>query len=367
MKRYILAVVAIVFIHLEIQACSICGDGFQRRQTLRQRFTDAKIVLFGKLRNPKPGADGLSGTTEFHTTQALKADSKLATPAMIIVPRYYPLIGATPNEYLFFCSIADGKIALESGESATGALVEYLLESLKAGKDALAYFHSHLESKDEGIAADAFLEFAQASDKDIAAMAKRFNRVLLRAWIIDDKVPQERVGVYALMLGLSGTADDAHWLVKVLKESRTERVTANLGGLIAGLIALDPGRGWPILNETLAAKNYSDRFSAIGCLRYEQNTRGKESREAILKSCAILLDDKDLCDIAIDDLRRWAWWDLTPQILKLFQDKSSPLLKRGIVRYALSCPHDDAKSFIRKLRVSDPNLIARVEASSKKK
>jgi hypothetical protein len=333
MKRLNLAVAAVFIFTDAAAACSICGDGFLRQQSLRQHFADAKLVVHGRLENPKPGPDGVSGTTEFPIATTLKAEAGFTVPAIMIIPRYYPIIGATPSEFVFFCAIAEGKADPVLGVPATAAAAKYLAEAATAKN--LAFFLSHLESKDETIAADAFLEFARASDADIAALAGKFDRAKLRKWIAE--ADESRVGVYALMLGLSGTVDDAAWLAGLLKD------------------------------QALKSPLYSERLSAVGCLRYLQATRAKESREAILKACATLLADADLCDLAIDDLRRWGWWDLTADVLKLFTEKASPLVKRGIVRYALSCPDADAKAFVERVRGSDPKLLAKVEESLNRK
>jgi hypothetical protein len=349
----------------------ICGDQFAARQTLRQRYADAKLVLRGELRNPKANADGVGGTTEFHVTQTLKGD---AAPRMLLIPRYLPVIGQTPPDYFFFCTMTDGKVDPLHGLPATATLASYLSDAAKLdakdARTAMAFFFKHLESSDETIALDAFLEIAKASDRDLIAAAAGFDRAKLRSWISDEKVPGERLGVYALLLGLCGTADDAAWLSKQLAAAPLpERYSGNLGGLLAGLAILDPQRGWPLIHATLATKDgpVTHKLSVIGTLRYFQATRPKESREQVLKGLQSLLDQPDLADVAIDDLRRWAWWDLTNAVLKCFdkQGYASPLMRRGIVRYALSCPNAEAKTFVEKVRASDPKLIAKVEESLK--
>jgi hypothetical protein len=40
-------------------------------------------------------------------------------------------------------------------------------------------------------------------------------------------------------------------------------------------------------------------------------------------------------------------------------------VKRCIVRYALSCPNDDAKKFVAGVRQSDPKLVETVEEQLK--
>ena len=44
---------------------------------------------------------------------------------------------------------------------------------------------------------------------------------------------------------------------------------------------------------------------------------------------------------------------------------AAPIVRRGIVRYALTCPNDDAKRFIASVRQTDPKLVAAVEEALK--
>ena len=71
--------------------------------------------------------------------------------------------------------------------------------------------------------------------------------------------------------------------------------------------------------------------------------------------------------MAADDLRRWGWWDLTPEVLKHFDSPThaAPIVRRGIVRYALQCPTEEAKRFVAAVRQKDPKLVEKVEESLK--
>ncbi|CAN5387856.1 hypothetical protein BH11PLA2_BH11PLA2_08410 [soil metagenome] len=371
--RFTTALVVILFSSSVALPCSFCGDGFAKRQTFRSHFNDAKLVVAGVLKNPKANADGLGGTTEFHVTNTLKAADGVDAK-VIIIPRYLPIIGATPADYLFFCAITDGKIDPVHGVASSGALEKYLTTAAKLPgnkpAESLAFFFAHLDSHDEAISNDAFLEFAKASDADLTAAAKAFDRTKLRTWIADAKVPEDRLGVYALLLGLNGTADDAAWLTQQLTATpRPERYSTHLGGLLAGLTVLDPARGWPLIQKMLADKEcpFIEKLSLLGTLRFFQTTRPKESHEQILAACKVLLKDGDFADLAMDDLRRWGWWDLTDMVLANFGQPgfTSPMARRGIVRYALTCPNAEAKAFVEKVKLSDAKLVATVEASLK--
>jgi hypothetical protein len=139
----------------------------------------------------------------------------------------------------------------------------------------------------------------------------------------------------------------------------------SFGGLLAGYILLSPKEGWGlavgVLND--AKQSYMVRLSTLGTVRFFQATRGAEYKADVLKCCAALLPHGDLADQAIDDLRRWGYWELTTEVLAQFPKSThaAPIVRRGIVRYALCCPDDASKQFVAALRQTDPKLVKHVE------
>ncbi len=102
-------------------------------------------------------------------------------------------------------------------------------------------------------------------------------------------------------------------------------------------------------------------------MRFFQATRGSDCKAEVLKCCAALLPDGDLADQAVEDLRRWGWWDLSADVFAQFAKPThaAPIVRRGIVRYALCCPSGDAKAFVATARQTDPKLVAGVEETLK--
>src|SRR5207247_10470875 len=88
-------------------------------------------------------------------------------------------------------------------------------------------------------------------------------------------------------------------------------------------------------------------------------------RREVLNGMSLVVPQGDMADMAIEDLRQWQWWDLTADVLAQYAKKShaSPLIRRSIVRYALVCPHVQAKQFVAKLRQSDAAVVKDVEES----
>jgi hypothetical protein len=355
-------------------ACTFCGDNIRARQTLRMQFAQAKVVAYGTLKNPRVDPKTDEGFTDLHAKSLLKDDPLRGNQSAFVLRGYIPVIGETPTEYIAFCTVANGKLDASFGIPANAVVVEYLKGAAKLNDaDAptrLAFFFKYLASTDATIAADAFVEFARATDADITKSAKYFDPAVLRKLIADEKTPSERLGVFAFLLGTCGTPTDAAFFANMLKQSPLpERVQESFGGLLAGYVLLSPKDGWAFTANILANEkaSFSIRLSCINTVRFFQATRGTDCKAEVLKCCAALLPQGDLADQAIEDLRRWGYWDLSAEVFSQFgkPTHSAPIVKRCIVRYALCCPTNDAKIFIAGVKQSDPKLVATVEEQLK--
>lgn len=369
MNRLPFVVLILVVAAAEARACTFCSGPIRSQPTLRMRYAAAKIVAHGTLKNPRFDAAD-RGYTDFHFGTLLKDDAARRNAKSLVLPQYLPVIGDTPPDYLLFCEVVEGKLEPQPGLASRPAVVEYLkaaaaLDSKDPVK-SLTFFFQHLDSADATVSADAFLEFARASDAEILKASAAFDPVKIRKLIANPDSPLERLGVYAFLLGVCGKAEDAAFLAGLLKQNPLpERTASAFGGLLAGYILLDPKNGWPLAATILADEKLgiSVRLSAIGTVRFFQATRAAECKADVLKCCAALLPCGDLADQAIEDLRRWGWWDLTKDVLAQFgkPTHAAPLMKRGIVRYALSCMNEDAKTFVASLRQTEPKLVKDVE------
>ncbi|MFO0936131.1 MAG: hypothetical protein U0798_06390 [Gemmataceae bacterium] len=357
-----------------LNACTFCAGGYANRQTFRERAKDATIIVHGKLADPQFGPDG-KGTTDLVVTTQLKSDDKLVTPAKVKIPQYLPVVGDTPRDYLLYAGVVEGKIDIVSGVSVPPESVSYVKEAmgLPAGDATkrLAFYFRHLDSKDPTISGDAFLEFAKASDREIAQAAAAFDVAKIRQWLADPKTPAERLGVYAVLLGLCGKSGDEQAIQALLTTSpRPERVSSNLGGLLAGLTLINSKAGWKQIGDLVTNANapLDERLFALGTIRFFEQTREKETKSEILAIYKSLLAQGDLADMAVEDLRRWGWWNLTAEVLKPFDAKTppAPILRQAIVRYALTCQDEASQAFLQRVRKSDPALVERVEEGLKR-
>jgi hypothetical protein len=77
-----------------------------------------------------------------------------------------------------------------------------------------------------------------------------------------------------------------------------------------------------------------------------------------------ILNQGELADIAIEEMRTWKIWDHTDQIIKLYNMKGfdAPIVQRSILRYALSCPETpSSKAFVAERRKQEADLVKEVE------
>ncbi len=348
-------------------ACTFCAGGAANRSTLREHLALAPIVAFGALADARIDPDGRNGATDFTPSRVLK--SPLPPGVRVTLPRYLPPVVGSPTGYLLFAAGTPAKPDPLHGLFATPAAVEYVaaIQKLPTGvTPRLAFAFGHLASPDPVIAADAFLEVAKASDAEVTAARGVLKPAVLRKLLADPATPADRHGVYALLLGLCATPADAAWLRDALAaKPPAPAVRDNLGGYLCGLTLADPTAGWPRIEAVLTdpARPFADRLSAIGAVRYFQATQ-PASRPAVVQCYRGLLPHADLADVAVDDLRRWGYYEATADVLALFDKPThaGQLVRRQIVHYALASPSPEAAAFVARVRAADPKLVAAVEA-----
>ncbi len=370
MKALWLASGSILLVGLSYsQACSLCGAKLQQAPTFRQEaaLDTARVIVIGTAEN----AQLTTRTTDLRITDVLRSAPELKDKKVITVKRYLPAADAkNPPRYLVFCDIFRGEFDPFRGvELKNAEAVEYARRILKLdAKDTtnnLLFFFHYLDHADPEIARDAFLEFAKASDSDIAGVAKRLDATKLRRWLAARETPPERLSVYALLLGACGADADARTLRDMLDRA-DERSVNSYDGILAGYIHLRPREGWDLAQSLLrdGRKPMLIRLAAARTLGYFHGARPKESSDNVLKCLDAMIAEGELADIAIENMRRWNIRSRTRDILALYGKKGfdAPLIKRTIVRYALCCKGDaTAEAFVQARRGEDAELVTGVE------
>jgi hypothetical protein len=222
------------------------------------------------------------------------------------------------------------------------------------------------------VALDAYREFARADYKDYKDMARSLPAATLAKWLRDPKTPPYRYGLYGSLLGLCGHAEDAKLLHDIIQDPQ-KRMGSGLDGLLAGYITIDPKEGWGYVQGILkdGKQEFLMRYAALRTARFLWDQRPDlVSKTDLVKGISLLLQQPDMADFAIEDLRKWQQWKDTDCVLDLFTKDSYnlPVVRRAILRFALQSNHPRAAAFVTEQRrrdaewVSDTEELLRLEA-----
>jgi hypothetical protein len=351
-------------------SCSLCSN--LQAPTIREEAGQpgARLILAGTLANARLEAGG-NGVTDLRITDVLRKDDWLAGRKVVELPRYLAVSDEkNPPRFLVFCDIFKGRLDPYRGIPVrNAAAVEYAKKAMaldtRERERNLPFFFDYLENEDPVVAQDAFFEFAKATDAEVDRVARKLRPEKLREWLKDPRTPKERLSLYAVLLGGCGGEADADFLHAMLTDA-TERSLAAYDGLLAGYIHLRPKDGWALAVNSLADRQRPllTKIGVLRTVRYYHGSQADESRPRVLEAMAAVLPQHDLADIAIEDLRRWKLWDLTPEVLSLYGKTgyTAPIMRRAIVRYALSCTgRAEAERFVAECRRSEPDLVKEIE------
>ena len=107
------------------------------------------------------------------------------------------------------------------------------------------------------------------------------------------------------------------------------------------------------------------RYAALRAVRFFwENRTDVIDKKEVVAAAALLLEQADIADLAIEDLRKWQQWQCADQIIALRHKPAfnAPIIGRAILRYALSCPkNDQARQFIEEMRKKDPETVKDAE------
>jgi hypothetical protein len=352
------------------RACPFCTS---QGATLTTEANQAGLIVFGTLANPKLDPNEFNqGTTDMTIEAVVKDHPFLTGKKTITLPRYVPP-DVKPTKYLVFCEIFKDKLDPYRGLAVPtdSKIAEYLKGALAIKeKDAatkLKYFFQYLDAAESEVSADAYMEFGNSDYKDYRDMAAKLPPEKVVGWLKDPNTPPFRFGLYGSMLGHCGKAEHAAVLRDMLDDPK-KRFSSGMDGILAGYVMLSPKEGWEYVRGQLKdpEKEYLVRYAGLRAVRFFWELRNDViDRDEAAKAVALLLDQADICDLAIDDLRKWGRWEMSDRILGLAEQKSHniPIIRRAILRYALCCPPENKKAaeFVKEQRAKDPERVKDVE------
>ncbi len=352
-----------------VTACPFC---VMQGQPLTTEVSQATLVAFGDLTNPVGTPDG-GGTTDLIVSAIIKSPRKFEGHKTIKLDRFYECPPNNKYRYLVFCDDLNGKLdpykilAVERSADMGAYLKGALAHKDQKIADRLRFFFDYLDNPDLEISQDAYKEFANASYNDYHEMAKSLPADRIAGWLKDrERTPAYRIGLYASMLGHCGNRQHAE-LLRSLLDDPVHKVGSGVDGLMAGYVMLEPREGWAYLEGVVgdSKKEFMLRYAALRALRFIYDYQPvKIDRKELVGAVAKLLNQGDIADLAIDDLRKWHCWDMTPRVLEVQQTPAykQQIVQKAMLRFCLSAKGvDAAQRYVDEQRKKDPTRVQDVE------
>ncbi len=217
-----------------------------------------------------------------------------------------------------------------------------------SASERLPYFIGFLEDPDPLLSIDAWSEFAHSTYDDVKSVHNALPRDKLRQWIADPEMSPERLGLYGMMLGLCGNADDAEFLKSQIgieapsadKNSATFRYGTE--GLMGGYLLLTGEDGVTFLEQSRLKADVpiDSSHAAMQAIQFVWSYESQLIPQHQLK-CAMrrMLSSDALRIITITNLARWNDWECWPELDRLFKNEatSDHATQKAIVLFAQEC------------------------------
>ena len=389
-----LAIAGAPFFTPPSEACPFCGAS---GTTLTDDVNQASMVLYGALKNPRldAGNEFSGGATDLDVLAVVKKHEILGDKKSIVLPRYIPVDKDSKVKFLIFCDVFKGKLDPYKGVPVkSDDIVKYLSGAVTLkDKDIptrLKFFFGWLDNADVEISNDAYKEFGNADYKDFRPMAKDLPADKVVKWLKDPNTPGFRFGLYASMLGHAGKPEHAVVLRQLLDDPQ-KRLSSGVDGMLAGYTMLNPQEGWAYTRNIMAdphgrllgggfgligggagtaylkdqSRDFMLRYAALRSARFFWEYRPDlVSNKQVLETVSLLLDQSDIADLAVEDLRKWKAKEPLDKVLGLMDrpSHSIPIIRRAVLRYAMTFPDNPkATAFVAALRKKDPEWVKDVE------
>ncbi|HEY8505281.1 MAG TPA: hypothetical protein VIL46_11910 [Gemmataceae bacterium] len=355
----------------DARACPFCSA---QGKTLLGEVTQANLILFGELVNARRDPNEFNkGSTDLKIEMVVKDHPILAGRKTITLPRYVPPDPNDATKYLVFCEVYNGKVDPYRGVAvrADSKIASYLKGAIAVREKPLAeqlkYFFRFLNDPDPDIANDAYTEFGNADYKEYRPMAEELPADVVVGWLKDPNTPASRYGLYGSMLGHCGKPEHAAVLRQLLDDPQ-RRFSSGMDGMLAGYVMLDPKEGWNYLRGILAdpKREFLVRYAGLRAVRFFHDYRPDVvPEEKLVEAVTLLLEQSDIADLPIDDLRKWKRWETADKVFALYDRESHqvPIVKRAVLRFALSCPESNKKAaeLVKRARAEDPERVRDIE------
>ena len=341
---------------MPIVACPFCA---KLTRSYSDEVRDSDGVVFGVLSKETRTAD----QTRLAVSIVVRSHPAISSHQTITLDQSVPAADREPITRLVFLRRDQESWKAHRIDKSSPAFAEYLAEVWKLFDEPaatrMAFFFRRLNDPDPKVAADGFAEFAKASFRTTEAAARTYDPVRIREWLQDPTTPEERIGLFGLLLGLSGEKSDVEFLDRlIMHPSLTQR--NGLDGLMGGLLIIDRDRGVQRIVQLLTSTSATslERMSAVSALRFLLADIPPEDPKPILRQVTSAIRDPELSGQLIDEFRKGECWEVLPDVLGLFASSREP---SAIIRFAIACPSPDANRFVSELREKNPALVQDAE------
>ncbi len=361
----------LVSITLNAFACPFCG--VVGRSLAERRDTASAVAVGEATGSPTNSPDGRS-LQPCTIRQLIRGD---AAPGEIVLARVEgPLSGLA----LLFRD-GDGPTARWSAVAADETLLGHVAAApgiKEPAGERLAWFAQRLEHPNPAIAADAFTEFGLAPFTAVRTAATAFDASLLRAWVLEPGITQQRRGLYGLLLGITAehASESAERRASIAAlrdaiEAPASDFRTGIDGIMGGVLVAEGEQGLDYLEgRGLLGKTARpvDQRQLLAALRFAwENLPARIPQPRIATATAVLALSPAVAADAVIDLARYEAWEATDAVAGLWDTagKDDPLVRRAIAGYLTTCPMPRARVLLDRLRAADPDrLKAAVDAIS---
>ena len=372
--------VAAVAVAPPARACPFCSAvslTFSQEIAQSQAAVIARLVEPPDLASLKPTADGPLPKGKFEVVEVLKGGDLVAEAGLTGVdakPIETIMLEEKPVGTLFLLmGVEPPNLVWSSPVRASDRTVAYLrkLGDLPdKGPERLAFFMGHLEDEDETLARDAYDEFAIAPYADVRGLKERMDPATLLGWIENPKVQANRRRLYATMLGVCGSKDDAARIGKLLSGAELSpelaEARSGLDALIACYVALEGPAALDLVDRLFLDRKgrdvpFTETYAAVMALRFLGEESDLVPRDRVLASLRLLLQEPKLADLVIADLARWQDWSVVDTLTTLFKEAKPDniFVREPIVNYLRACPLPEAAAAVKELEAIDPEAVRR--------
>ena len=363
-----------------VHACPFCSAV---SLTFAQEIAQSQAAVIARLLEPPPPgslaprADGPLPKGTFEVVEVLKGADLVAEagfsgtdakPIETIMLEEKPigtlflLMGVEPPQLVWSSPVRTSDRAV--------AYIRRLAALPEKGPERLAFFQDYLEDEDETLARDAYDEFAVAPYADVRGLRERMKPAKLLEWIENPKVQANRRRLYATMLGVCGSKTDAERIRKILSgdDLTPEQTEARSGldALIACYVALQGPEALDLVDRLFLDRQgrsvpFTETYAAVMALRFLGEESDLVSRDRVLQSLRLLLQEPKLADLVIADLARWEDWSAVDRLVTLFKEAQDDniFVREPIVNYLRACPLPEAAAAITELEAIDPQAVRR--------